>query len=361
MGGRGALALRIVVAAAAMTAPVPVSAKAGFALFAETWQAPSTEQPAARQIIARATAALERTPGAIPRLHTEGTLPGHGIRDASIAAKQDQLIVFDLAMAWRLTGDRRFLRAAIRYLDDWTAIYRPSLNPIDETGFDTMMLATDLVAPELTPARRARFTAFWRGMAAGYLDAMDAGAPNPTTNWQSHRVKLATLGAFMSGDAALIDRARKAFRRQVSANILADGSVEDFRLRDALHYVVYDLDPLLMASLAAARHGEEWFSWQSPSGSSLPRALGWLEPYATGARQHMDFARTTNAFDRARAAAGDATYAPHLWKPGASVRTYALASLCDPSYAPLLARIVRNSGKRPSAWMTLLLGEQQRR
>jgi hypothetical protein len=37
-------------------------------------------------------------------------------------------------------------------------------------------------------------------MAVGYLDAMDAKPKNANTNWQSHRVKLATMAAFQTGD-----------------------------------------------------------------------------------------------------------------------------------------------------------------
>ena len=44
---------------------------------------------------------------------------------------------------------------------------------------------------------------FWRKMAVGYLDAMDAGPKNAHTNWQSHRIKLATMAAYQTGDAEL--------------------------------------------------------------------------------------------------------------------------------------------------------------
>lgn len=326
-----------------------------YALFPVSWSAPEEAEDARREIVRRAQQALNRPPGAVRELHTEGTLPGQGIRDASVVAKQDQLVVFDLAMAWRLTGDRGFLTAASRYLNAWSDTYRPSFNPIDETGFDTMIFATDLVGPGLPALLRAQLLAFWRRMAIGYLDAMDAGARNATTNWQSHRVKLATVAAFASGDEALVARARTAFRKQIAVNILPDGSVRDFHTRDALHYVTYDLDPLLMAALAAKAHGEDWFSWQSLTGSSLPLALRWLEPYAAGGREHMEFVRSKVPFDRERAAAGNAEYAPHIWKRGAAVRTFAVATLCDDEYAPILDELVSSTKRQPSAWMRLML------
>jgi hypothetical protein len=326
----------------------------GFALFPPERIAPVPHDPASAEIVARASRALGRPPGAIPQLHTEGTLPGHGIRDISLVAKQDQMIALDLAMAWRLTGDRRYLDATARYLDAWASIYRMSFNPIDETGFDTMIVATDLAKAGFSPALREKLAGFWRGMATGYLDAMDAGARNGTSNWQSHRVKLAAIAAFEVDDPSLIARARAAFRRQIAANVLPDGSVTDFQDRDALHYVTYDLDPLLMASAAAKAHGEDWLHWRSDTGSSLALALRWLEPFARGSRTHVEFVGSKVAFDRARAAAGDPEYAPHRWDRANAVRTFAIAALSDRSYRAMTAELVAATGRKPSAWLTLL-------
>jgi len=314
----------------------------------------AASDPAARQILARAEAALTRAPGAIPRLHTEGTLPGKGIRDISLKAKEDQPIVLNLALAWRLTGDRRFLDQAGRYLEAWADIYRMSFNPIDETGFDTLILATDLTEADLPLALQAKLDGFWRRMAEGYLDAMRGKPKHFYTNWQSHRVKLAAMAAFQIGDAELILRARRAFEAQVATNILADGSVFDFHERDALHYVTYDLDPLLMAALAARMHGQDWYRLKNPAGASLQRALAWLEPYARGDRAHVEFARSTIQFDRDRAKAGQGEYAPHPWDPGNAVGTYALAAHIDPAYRDFARQLQDRTGRNPQAWLALL-------
>lgn len=305
-------------------------------------------------VIARATEALDRPPGALPRLHTEGTLPGHGIRDISIKAKQDQPIVLNLAIAWRLTGDRRFLNATGRYLEAWADIYQMSFNPIDETGFDTLVMAYDLTENDLPDPVRAKLDRFWRAMAVGYLDAMDAGPRNAETNWQSHRVKLATLSAFQTGDAAIIDRARKAFRKQVTVNLHADGSMYDFHERDALHYVTYNLDPLMMAALAAQAHGEDWYAWTSPKGASLPRSLDWLSAYARGEKTHIEFTRSKIQFDRDRAASGQKEYAPHPWDVANAVGTYSLASLLDARFLPLRDDLVHKTRKSPPVWTEIL-------
>lgn len=40
------------------------------------------------------------------------------------------------AAAWRLTGDKAFLKQSERYLDAWVSTYQITFNPIDEGRFD---------------------------------------------------------------------------------------------------------------------------------------------------------------------------------------------------------------------------------
>jgi hypothetical protein len=342
----------LLIGATCALALTAVTARASdYALLNETYARNAPRNAIADTVVARAKAALGRPPGAIAQLHTEGTLPGKGIREISLKAKEDQPIVLNLALAWRLTGDRAYLDQAGRYLEAWADVYQMSFNPIDETGFDSLVMAYDLTEADLPATTRAKLDGFWRRMAIGYLDAMDAKPRNYSNNWQSHRVKLATLAAFQTGDAALIDRARAAFRAQISANILADGSVGDFHERDALHYVTYDLDPLMMAAIAAQAHGEDWFSWRSTTGSSLPGALDWLAPYAKGDKIHIEFAKSKVQFDADRAAAGQKEYAPHPWDPANAVGTYSLASALDPRYRALRDDLVARAERQPPTWL----------
>jgi hypothetical protein len=342
-------------AACALTIAAPVAAHAAdYALLGPSFGKGPVSPALVEMVVSRATATLDRPPGAIPHAHTEGTLPGKGIREISLKAREDQPIVLNFAIAWRLTGDRRFLDAAGRYLENWADVYQISFNPIDETGFDALLMATDLTETDLPAPIRAKVDSFWRRMAIGYLDAMDAGPRNAETNWQSHRVKLATMAAFQTGDAAIIARARGAYEKQVGVNLYADGSMFDFHERDALHYVTYNLDPLMMAALSAQAHGQDWFDWKSPTGASLPRSLDWLADFATGAKTHIEFANSKIQFDRDRAAAGQKEYAPHPWDVGNGVSTYSLASLLDAKYLPLREDLVKRTGRKPPAWTEIL-------
>lgn len=345
-------------AAQAGTQTDPLTAAAletggSFALFGPAapgdWTAHAATAEAAA-VLERARGGLTRLPGAIPVIHTEGTLPGRGIREISSRAREDFAITLSLALAWRLTGERLYAERAELYLLAWAGTYRWSFNPIDETGFDTLIMATDLVDDALTPDGKARIDGFWRRLSAGYLDAMDGVPINAATNWQSHRIKLATLSAYRVGDPALIERARAAYRRHVSTNILADGSVHDFHERDAIHYVTYNLDPLMTAALAAERHGEDWFGWRNASGAGARDAVAWLVPYAEGRLTHQEFVNSSIKFDADRARVGQPGYTG-MWDRAGAVNTLGLAGLLDPQFCGQGPALEQATGRAAALWI----------
>lgn len=299
-------------------------------------------------------AAIATPPAQAPQaravLHTEGTLPHHGIRDESIAAKRDFGYMRDLALAWRLNHDRVALDRLAAYLGAWTGAYRPSFNPIDETGFDDVIDAYVLSAPDLPEAVRARTRQFLADMADGYLEQMAQHRSDAhgtwTNNWQSHRVKLATMAAAAIGDRARLAQARAAFVRQLDANLLPDGEVIDFRERDALHYVVYDLEPLTRAVLAAGRAGEDWTRLKGASGQTLGMALDWLEPFAAGRRTHEEYVHTSVLFDVQRREAGELGFSG-LWKAKTAAALYWAASALEPRYL----ETARTLSPSPPPWL----------
>ena len=302
--------------------------------------------------IASADAVLMRTPGPLRVVHTEGTLPGQGIRDESLVARRDLPAMLDLALAYRLTGQRKYLEAADRFLLAWAETYVVSLNPIDETNFDAMILAYDLTEPDLPAETRTAMDSVLRSLATGYLDAMDGAPKHFYTNWQSHRIKIAALASFQLGDPRLIERTFEDYQKQIATNVLADGTVFDFYERDAIHYVLYNVDPMMMAGLAAKAHGQDWFDWKNASGTGISSVIDWLEPYVEGTRTHQEFVHSRIEFDAQRLAAGQAEYAGP-WRPERAINTLALASLLDTRYAPLFERILAKAERRPPAWMNL--------
>jgi len=299
------------------------------------------------KLLARASLQLTRTPQPMVRLHTEGTIPHQGIYDQSVSAARDFPLMRDAALAWRLSGDRRYAEQVDAFLRDWTAVYVPSYNPIDETKFDAFIEAYRLTQNALSPETRKAAQAFLRTLAEGYIERSkthsdgrkSAQSATWVNNWQSHRIKIMALSAAALEDRVLMDEVHKLFLQQIAANVGLDGSVKDFADRDALHYVVYDLEPLTLAALAAQTFGDDWLHDKASNGASLADAIEWLLPYANGTKTHEEFVHTHVVFDKKRADAGVPGFSGQ-WNPKSAKTLFWQAAQLDFSYRPLAEKLL---------------------
>jgi len=192
--------------------------------------------PEARTACQSADDKMLREPHPLKTVHIEGTLPHHGLYDRSKEAKKDWTAIRDMALAYRLTGEDKYLKEANRFLLSWLDVYQLSFNPIDEGGLDALMVGYDLLKRNLPATTESKMQLFLRRIAHGYIQRIESQKKPDNGNWQSHRIKLITLSAFALGDAGLISKCRKVFQRHIELNIYPDGSVWDFYHRDALHY-----------------------------------------------------------------------------------------------------------------------------
>lgn len=310
--------------------------------------------PAVQALVKRVAARLNDQPKPLARLHTEGTLPHEGVYDQSVEAERDLELMRDAALVWRATGDDRYLRLVDRFLLAWSTTYQPSFDPIDETHLDSLMLAYDLTASALPVKTRNAAVAFIANLANGYVTRVDA-QPRPLTgtyrnNWESHRVKLIAMAAFTLDDRKLIAAAQRLFIEQIGANIAPDGATVDFAERDALHYVTYDLQPLVVAALSARRHNRNWLAQRAANGATLGLALDWLVPYALGEKTHEEFAHSSVAFDAKRRDAGLPGYSGP-WDPKGSAEMFHLAARLSGRYAGVASKL----DPTPPAWLSVCL------
>nr|WP_232430276.1 alginate lyase family protein [Burkholderia ubonensis] len=321
----------------------------------ETTQA----EPGVQALIRGVDAHLGEQPKALPRVHTEGTLPHEGVYDQSVAAMKDMDLMRDAALAWRVTNDPRYLQFVDRFLSAWVATYQPSFNPIDETRFDSLILAYDMTASALPVKTRNAASAFIAKLGAGYVAQIDAQkrplAGTWRNNWQSHRIKLIALSAFTLGDRRMMNAAQRLFVEHLADNIAADGTTYDFTERDALHYAVYDLQPLVTAALAARRFNRNWLREKGANGATLAAALDWLVPYARGEKTHEEFVHSPVAFDAKRREAGLPGYTGQ-WDPKNATELFHLAARLDGRYA----RIAQQLSPTPPAWLAACLPLQAR-
>jgi hypothetical protein len=310
--------------------------------------------PGVKALVSNVQAHLTEPAHAVRRLHTEGTLPHEDIYDQSKDAEKDLDLLRDAALAWRATSDDRYLKLVDRLLYAWVTTYEPSFNPIDETPFEGLILAYDMTASALPVKTRNATMAFLTKLANGYIAQIDA-QKRPLTgtfrnNWQSHRVKLIAMAAFTLDNRKMIDAAQRLYVEHVNDNIAPDGTTVDFGERDALHYVTYDLQPLVTAALAARRHNRNWLNERAPNGATLAAALNWLTPYASGSKTHEEFVHSSVPFDAKRREAGMPGYSGQ-WDPKNAAELYHLAARLDGRYTPVALKLAPT----PPAWLAVCL------
>lgn len=302
------------------------------------------------QAISAAEGALSHTPSALPHLHIDKLLPHQGIRDKSEAAVRDWPAARDLAVGYCVTGRADFRDHATAIVTDWAKRYRPDYNPVDEGGMQPLFLAADLLADSMSPSDATAWQSFASKLAEGYTqraeqrDGVDLGMR------QSRRIELAALAAYAIGDDQLVGRVQAMWTAHVGSNVNADGSVYDFTRHDALRAVVADLEPMIIAALAAHDHGSNWYGVPAANGSTLESALSWLAPYATGVNTHREYQNSHDPFDYARKNAGEPGFGG-LWPPADAASLYLYASAVDLQWGELATQL----NGRAALWQRLMM------
>lgn len=280
-----------------------------------------------------ADAALSEDPDPIDTIRSEGLLQGDPRKTATWTSLEDMRKMYALAVVYRVTRDKKYLKGAARYIMAWAATTVSRGDPIDDTNLDPAIAAFDMVKDAL-PAEQTGAIADWlRQTAEAEIHARynEPKSATATNNWNSHRLKIVGEIAFTIGDTALQGYAVRGLKEQIEGNLKPDGSSTDFITRDALHYHVYDLEPLLTLAIVLQRATHtDYYSWKSPTGSSIRQSVEWLLPFVDGRQTHAEFVNSIVEFDRRRAQNGEATYkAGTLFEPKNGVATLVLAAWFD--------------------------------
>ena len=304
-----------------------------------------------------ADAAMGEDPNPIDTLRTEGLLQGDPRKAATWEAIKDLQKMYALSIAWRVTRKKEYFYKASVYLIAWADSNHSRGDPIDDTNLDPAIAAFDNIKGSLTPAENRRIERWLRQAAEAEIHASYNRPERATArnNWNSHRLKIVGEIGFAIGDKALQQYAIDGIQEQIGRNLLADGSSEDFVSRDALHYHVYDLEPLLRLAIVLQRATKkDYYHYVAPSGSSLGRSVEWLLPYLDGRQTHAEFVNSTVDFDRRRAQNGEAGYkAGTLFEPKSGIATLVLAAYFDGEKLAL-ARRLAGSGEAYPGWQAVI-------
>ena len=304
-----------------------------------------------------ADAALADDPNPIDTLRTEGLLQGDPRKAATWEALRDVHKMYALAVAYRVTGHREYLDKASVFLIAWADSNFSRGDPIDDTNLDPAIEAYDLIKGDLVPGEKKRIGRWLSRTADAEIHARfnDSNRATARNNWNSHRLKIVGEIGFAIGDRDLQRYAITGIKEQIGRNLLPDGRSEDFVTRDALHYHIYDLEPLLKLAIVLQRAtGVDYYTYEAPSGSSIRKSVEWLLPYLDGRETHAEFVNSTVEFDKRRAQNGEASYkAGTLFEPKNGVMTVLLAAYFDSKVMELAGQLLASEEKYP-VWQAVV-------
>jgi hypothetical protein len=301
--------------------------------------------------------ALLEVPHPIDTIRSEGLLQGDPKKTATQEALKDMAKMYALALVYKVSGDSAYERQLAKYLTAWAGEDHPRGDPIDDTNLDPAIEAFDMVKGELLPDERKAVREWLRETASWEISAVynNPGRATSSNNWHSHRLKEVGEIGFVIGDTSLEGYAVRGLKEQIGRNLLPDGSSEDFVTRDALHYHVYDLEPLLKLAIVVERAKRiNYYSYVAPSGCSIQKSVAWLMPFVTGEKTHAEFVNSTVEFDRRRAQNGEAAYkAGSLFEPKNGVMTLLLAGFWDATLLETARKAAGTDALYP-AWQSVV-------
>ncbi|MDB5009751.1 MAG: hypothetical protein JWQ06_540 [Mucilaginibacter sp.] len=300
--------------------------------------------------------ALNEQPNPIEEITSEGMLAGNPDKIKSLKSVEDAYKIYSLALVYKIYNNKVCLNKASDYLLAWAKVNKSSGDPIDETKLEDLFAGYDMIRNDVTADVRKAVDNWLQSIAEGELNSKYASGGEGTAinNWNSHRIKIMAMIVYTLHNDKYNKIIQRELTRQIAINLYADGSGYDFAERDALHYHIYTLEPLLTAAIVIYRAtGKDYFNYESEKGSSIKKSTDFLVPFITGEKTHGEFLNSRVDFDKARAKNGEAGYqAGAKFKPSTGIFVMEEAAFFSNKYTAVIQEASKVT--HPNNWQLVL-------
>ncbi len=299
-----------------------------------------------------ADAALQQEPDPVDTIISEGHLLTDPKKIRTIQALGDMKKIYALALVYRVSQQKKYLLACLHYLEAWATTNKSAGNPINDTKLDPLLEAYDMIKGFATSSQRKIMDDWLSQIAEAEIHnpRFSSGRKSVYNNWNSHRIKVVGLIAYILDNKDFRHFTDTCLQTQVLKNLYADGTGMDFEDRDALHYQVYTLEPLLtLAKVIFKASGKDVYRYQSPTGSSIQRSMNFLVPFVTGEKTHAEFVHSKVSFDRKRADNHEAGYAiGAAFEPKTAIPVLSQATGFEPRFLKMVQELLHTTDPYPN-------------
>ena len=303
-----------------------------------------------------ADAALTATPNPIDTVVSEGHLSNDPKKIISGKSLRDIDKIYSLGIVYKIEQNDTYLKKLEEFLMAWAGVNQPQGNPINDTKFENLFFAYDMVKSDIPPEQR-EFINSWLVKTADEEIRTGKNKAKTTSfnNWNSHRLKTIGCIAYVLDNKKFKKYIDEELPVQIEKNLLPDGSGFDFHERDALHYHVYTLEPLIsLATVLKRAIGKDFYNYVSASGASIKNSIAFLKPYVTGEKTHGEYVNSKVVFDKKRADNKEAGFIIGAnFKPNYAMGVLTEAAYFEPGCMDIV-RSVMNTHSELVNWQSVL-------
>ena len=265
--------------------------------------------------------------------------------EAGKRALQDMQYAYKLAYAATIEPDQtQYSDKAKEYVLAWAKTNRSTGNPINETNFDRMWIAYDLIKESFSDEEREEVLRWVASVAQTQINTKLTLGDTNKNNWVNHRDKLVIAAGILTGNQAMLEAGTANYQTHMHGFYRADGSTFDMEERDALVYQTYGVLPSVeMARFYALNGGPDLYRLQNAQGGSMEASVNFLLPFVRREQTHTEFESTTVQSDKRRADYNKP------WDPKNAVPVLESASFFNPI---LVQDLAIAAGKPPSKYPT---------
>lgn len=303
-----------------------------------------------------ADAALNEAPNPVDTVVSEGHLATDPRKINTIRSLRDIDKIYALALCYRVENQRRYLDQLTGFLSAWASLNQPQGNPINDSKFEDLFFAYDLARAKMDANARTAIDQWLQQMADAEIRTYNPKTKKTSyNNWNSHRLKVIGLIAYVLNNTTYKNFIKTELPQQIDRNLLPDGSGMDFAERDALHYHIYTLEPLISLATVLQRGGDQnFYDYTSPSGASIRKSVAFLDPFATGEKTHPEFVNSQVAFDKKRAENHEAGYETGaLFQPRTAIGVLTQAAYFDPAQIEIVRKLSGATETYPN-WQSVI-------
>ena len=282
-------------------------------------------------IASLARAHSEEAPRPLKHLHYEGLLETNPDRVDTRKSLKDMDKVISFIYASYGDDNPSFAKKTWQFVLAWAQTYQPDGNPINENKFVALYWGYYLFRNTFSDHEKEKVERWMMTIAKQEINREHT----PNNNWEAKRQKMIGIIGSITGNDSLKAFAQRGFREYISTAYFPDGTSADLKERDALHYHVSGLKPMLSAAINLSKFDTLFnlYNYSAPSGASVKKSVEYVVPYARGELERKEWVNTTVALDKERAAAGLAEYQPgKLFDPQEAVPLFEWASYYQPTW-----------------------------